>query len=414
MSDGRAQGMMSVEQRNFFWMLTGRSFSRLGDTFTFLALTLMIYDRTDSVMNVGTFLIITNLPAILLGPFIGVWVDRLNKRRVALFGELLRAAAVFSIPFLPNISYIYVLTFLSAMIGFVSKNAQTSMIPELFPREQLMSYNAKIASTVEIMGVVGPVLAGMLIGFWEYTPAFLLDGTTFLYSAFTLTMLNMANVTSKNNGESAARTSFFAEMAAGAKYLIGMPRVMNALMIMFTTMIVSGVFNVLLVAFSKDVVGVSDTEYGWIEAGLGAGFAIGAMLMNYGRSIDPLKWVRLSALIDGLFFLLLGFTNSFWTELLVIIGVGIASVIAMVAAPTMMQMEAQSEYIGRVIGFYQTVFMLGSVISMGLAGVVSSMFDMRGILQYGGGGIIVAAVLFSLKRLPRTDVQDTESAHASF
>lgn len=402
--------MMSVEKRNFFWMLTGRSLSRLGDTFTFLALTLMIYDKTDSVMNVGTFLITTNLPAILLGPFVGVWVDRLNKRRVALFGELLRAAVIFSIPFVPNISFIYVLTFLSSMIGFVSKNAQTSLIPELFPREQLMSYNAKIASTVEIMGVVGPVLAGMMIGLWDYTPAFLLDGTTFLYSAFTLTMLNMAHVTTKKSVETAERPSFFTEMAAGAKHLIGMPRVMNALAIMFTTMIVSGVFNVLLVAFSKDVIGVTDTEYGWIEAGLGAGFAIGAMLMNYGKNIDPLTWVRVSAVIDGLFFLLLGFSNSFWTELFAIVGVGIASVIAMVAAPTMMQMEAKSEFIGRVIGFYQTVFMLGSVISMGLAGVISSMFDMRDILTYGGGLIIVAAILFSLKRLPRSQVQDAESA----
>ncbi|MGB8956578.1 MAG: MFS transporter, partial [Tumebacillaceae bacterium] len=238
--------MMSVDKRNFFWMITGRSLSRFGDTFTFLALTLMIYDRTESVMNVGTFLITTSLPAILLGPFIGVWVDRLNKRRVALFGELLRAALIFTIPFLPNVLFIYVLTFLSSTIGFVSKNAQTSLIPELFPREQLMSYNAKIASTVEIMGVVGPVLAGMLIGFWDYTPAFLLDGTTFLYSAFSLTMLNMANVVAKKSAEAAERTSFFAEMAAGAKHLIGMPRVMNALAIMFTTMIVSGVFNVLL------------------------------------------------------------------------------------------------------------------------------------------------------------------------
>ncbi|MGB8956448.1 MAG: MFS transporter, partial [Tumebacillaceae bacterium] len=168
----------------------------------------------------------------------------------------------------------------------------------------------------------------------------------------------------------------------------------------------------LLVAFSKDVIGVTDTEYGWIEAGLGAGFAIGAMLMNYGKNIDPLTWVRISAVFDGLFFLLLGFTNSFWTELFAIIGVGVASVIAMVAAPTMMQMEAETEFIGRVIGFYSTVFMLGSVISMGLAGVVSSLFDMRDILIYGGGFIIVAALFFSLKRMPRTHAQDPESAQA--
>lgn len=363
-------------------------------------------------MNVGTFLISTQLPAILLGPFIGVWVDRLNKRRIALFGELLRACVIFAIPFLNDVTHIYILTFLSSMIGFISKTAQTSLIPELFPRDQLMSYNAKIASTVEVMGVVGPVLAGMMIGFWDYTPAFLLDGATFLYSALTLAMLNMTNVAKKAPAAGEERPSFLMEMTAGAKHLFGMPRVMNALAIMVTTMIVSGVFNVLLVAFSKDVVGVTDTEYGWLEAGLGAGFAVGAMLMNYGRNIDPLTWVRWSAVLDGLFFLLLGLTNSFWTELIAIFGVGVASVIAMVAAPTMMQIEAEPEYIGRVIGFYQTVFMLGNVVSMGLAGVVSTWFTMRDILIYGGGLIIVAAILLSLKRLPRPAQPTSESAQA--
>lgn len=409
---------MSTMQKNFWWMLTGRSVSKLGDTFSFLALSLMIFAKTGSALSVGQMMVAIYLPVLLLGPFAGVWVDRLNKRVLAIVCELVRAGVVLAIPFVPEVWHIYVLAFVSATIGFFSRTAQGALIPQLFPKDELRGYNAKIQTATEVMGIAGPVLAGIVIGFGSYTAAFVVDSATFLYSAITLLALNTAlkaadqsraatvesgsletaaaeeNSQAVASAATVARPSFFAELKDGARYMIGHPRILNTTLIMFSAMIVSGMFNVLLVVFSKDIIRVTDQQFGWLEAGIGLGLATGAWLMNYGKNVDLLTFVRVAAVIDGLLITVLGLTGSFWTELLVLVGIGIFSVIMMIAATTIMQTEADDAYMGRVLSFYNTAFMAGTVFSMALAGVVAEMVSVRDIFVYGG--LFTAGITFLL------------------
>jgi len=392
---------MTHVQRNFWLMLTGRSISKLGNTFTFLAMSLMIFAKTGSAMNVGTMMVATHLPVILLGPVIGVWVDRLNKRVTALVCELLRACIIFSVPFVPEVKYLYLLIFASAVVGFLSNTAQSSLAPSVFPKEELRGYNAKIQSVVQTMGIAGPVLAGMVIGFWSYTAAFIVDGMTFLISATTLMFLHVLPQERKaaTGGE---KSRFFAELAEGARYMVSQPRVMNATLMMFTTMIMGGMFNVLMIVFSKDVIRVTDQEFGWLEAGIGVGLALGAWLLNYGKHIDLMIFLRVALVFNGLLMVALGMVDSFYTELIVLVLIGVVSVVGITSAITILQTESDSAYIGRVLGFYDTVFMIGTVGSMAAAGIVASLFDLRDIFVYGGLMTSAVVVLLSLRRLPKT------------
>ncbi|ARU61588.1 hypothetical protein CBW65_11635 [Tumebacillus avium] len=395
---------MTGLQRNFWLMLTGRSVSKLGDTFHFLALALMIYAKTHSALSVGQVMVASYLPAILLGPFLGVWIDRLDKRRLAIACELTRACVVLSIPFLPNVYWIYLMTFVAAVVGFTSSNSQHALIAQLFPKQQLLGYNAKIQTSMQVMAIAGPILAGMVIGFWSYTAAFVVDALTFLFSATTLSLLTVAAKEAAKQGAGAKKKQFWAEFRAGARYMMQLPRVLNATAVMFTAMIVSGMFNVLLVVFSKDIIKVTDTQFGWLEAGIGLGLALGAITLTQVKNVDLLQVVRFGILVDALLIALLGTTESFYTEWLVLVGTGMFSVMAMIASATLIQSEAEQPYIGRVLGFYNTVFMAGTVGSMALAGVVEAWFSVREIFIYGGLLTAVATVLLSMKRLRKTDV----------
>lgn len=383
-------------------MLIGRSVSKLGNTFTFLAMSLMIFAKTGSAMNVGTMMVATHLPVILLGPVIGVWVDRLNKRMTALVCELLRAVLIFSVPFVPEVSYLYGLIFAAAVVGFLSNTAQNALAPDVFPVEELRGYNAKIQSVVQTMGIAGPVLAGMVIGFWSYTAAFIVDGMTFLISAITLMFLHVLPKERKADVQDAGeKPRFFAELAEGARYMVSQPRVMNATLLMFATMIMGGMFNVLMIVFSKDVIRVTDQQFGWLEAGIGVGLALGAWMLNYGKHIDLMIFLRVALMFNGLLMVAFGLVDSFYTELIVMVLIGIVSVIGITAAITILQTESDSAYIGRVLGFYDTVFMIGTVGSMAAAGIVASVFDLRDIFVYGGLLTTAVTILLSLRRLPK-------------
>ncbi len=394
---------MTELQRNFWLMMTGRSISKLGDTFHFLALSLMIYAKTGSALSVGQVMVASYLPMILLGPFLGVWIDRLDKRKLAITCELIRAGVVLSIPFLPHVYWIYTLTFVTAMVGFVSSTSQSGLVPQLFPKDQLLGYNAKIQTAMQAMAIAGPVLAGIVIGLWSYTAAFIVDSATFLYSATTLTLLSVsAKQLSKNTGAKKDR-QFWKELGEGARYMVKLPRVMNATAIMFTAMITSGMFNVLLVVFSKDIIKVSDLQFGWLEAGIGVGLAAGAATLNLCKKLDLLLIVRVGILVDAIFIAVLGTTNSFYTEWLTLVMIGMFSVMAMISAATIIQTEAEQAYMGRVLGFYNTVFMAGTVGSMALAGVVETWFSVRDIFIYGGLATALATLLLSMRRLRKAE-----------
>jgi MFS transporter, DHA3 family, macrolide efflux protein len=401
---------MTELQRNFWLTLAGRSVSKLGGTFNFLAMSLMIFAKTDSAMSVGQVMVATNLPMILLGPVIGVWVDRLNRRLLAMWCEIVRALLVLAIPFAPNMTGIVILAFFAAAVGFVSNTAQSTVVAQLFPREAMLGYNAKIQTAVQVMSVVGPVLAGIVIGFSSYTVAFAVDSATFLFSALTLALLAMPKLEAAPVAAAKEKTSFFGEMREGARYMAAQPRVMNAMVIMFTAMIVSGMFNVLFVVFSKDTIGVSDQQFGWLEAAIGVGLVLGAFLMNFFKKIDLLTYVRVGMILDALLIGALGFVGDFYTEWLVVVGFGICTVMAMIASGTIIQTETENAYMGRVNAFYNTVFMVGTVGSMALAGLFADWFDLRDIFLYGGVLTAAAIALLSLKRLPAPAPATAEKA----
>jgi DHA3 family macrolide efflux protein-like MFS transporter len=402
---------MTDLQRNFWLMLAGRAVSKLGDTFHFLALSLMIYAKTESALSVGQVMVASYLPTILLGPFLGVLVDRMDKRKLAITCELIRAGVVLAVPFAPQVAWIYLLTFVAATIGFISSTSQSGLIPQLFPREQLLGYNAKIQSAMQVMAIAGPVLAGIVVGFWSYTAAFVVDSATFLFSASTLMLLTVSANEAVQAEKRKNESNFLAEFCEGARYMMKLPRVLNATAIMFTAMIVGGMFNVLLVVFSKDIIRVTDAQFGWLEAGIGIGLAAGSALLNFAKKIDLLFIVRAGILADALLMAVLGTTDSFYTEWLTLVAIGITSVMAMIAAATVIQTEAEPKYVGRVFSFYQTVYMAGLVGSMMLGGVFEAWFPVRDIFIYGGLATAAATVLLSLKRLPKDVQVKAESQH---
>lgn len=361
----------------------------------------MIYAKTESALSVGQAMVATTLPMLIVGPLAGVWIDRLDKRKLAVICEILRGLTVLAIPFMPDVRLMYLFAFLSSMIGNISNTAQSALTPQLFPREEMLGYNAKIQTAIQTMGIVGPILAGLVVSMWGYTAAFVVDFATFVLSALTLALLIVPKWIAPSDTER-EKSQFWRELSEGATYMVRQPRVMNAILIMFTAMALSGMFNVLFIVFSKDIIAVTDRQFGWLEAGIGIGLALGAFLMNFTKRIDLLLFVRLGMIVDALLISALGYlVHSFYAEWVVVVGFGVCTVFAMIAAATIIQTETDPQYMGRVMGFYDTIFMAGTVLSMALAGVVETVFTVREIFIYGGLVTAGLIALLSLKRLPK-------------
>src|SRR5512142_1386310 len=97
--------------RNFSLMWSGQLVSTIGSSLTSLAASILVYRLTNSALSVGLMLMATAAPSILLGLVAGVFVDRVDRKRIMIASDLVRAIIVLAIPFLVphNILWLYLL-----------------------------------------------------------------------------------------------------------------------------------------------------------------------------------------------------------------------------------------------------------------------------------------------------------------
>src|SRR5215207_25635 len=121
-----------------FW--AGQTISNLGSSFTNFALPLLIFKLTGSALNLAIASATTFLPYLLFGLLIGAWVDRVDRKRLMIVTDLLRALLLASIPLLSALNmlsvwWIYLAGFLISTLTIGFNSAEFAAIPSLIKRD---------------------------------------------------------------------------------------------------------------------------------------------------------------------------------------------------------------------------------------------------------------------------------------
>lgn len=174
-------------QRDFTMVVIGQIISLFGNNILRYALPLYLLNMTHSAALYGTAMALSFLPMLLLAPVGGIVADRVNKRNVMVCLDFFTAAlALFcalsfeTLPLVPLL--IAVLMLLYGIQGAYQPTVQASL-PVLVPSERLMAGNAVINMVSSLAGVVGPVLGGVIFGFWGIKPVLYLSIVCFFISA---------------------------------------------------------------------------------------------------------------------------------------------------------------------------------------------------------------------------------------
>src|SRR3954462_3397550 len=127
--------------RDFRNLWIGLGLSSLGDWMGLLALTAMASASADSYAGknyaIATVLFLRVLPALIMGPIAGYVADRLDRRRVLIWGDYLRGALFLTIPLVGTLWWIFVVTVLVEAISLVWGPAKDATVPNLVPRHRL-------------------------------------------------------------------------------------------------------------------------------------------------------------------------------------------------------------------------------------------------------------------------------------
>ena len=372
------QVLAPLRVRDYRRLWVGQVISVVGDKVNQIAMAIMVFAVTNSVLQMGIMLGVTALPAALFGLPAGVYVDRWNRRITMIVSDLIRGAVVVAIPFVIRygVWWVYALAFLSSTVALFFLPAKRSLIPDLVPDSDLVAANSLDNASESIAELVGLGLGAGLVATIGYAWAFTLDGITFLLSA-----IMIASIGFRQERLPFAETEpdFLAETVAGvsAIWTNDVLRQLSGIYItsaMFASAAIAVVYALALKTFAAGAPGIA-----LLDAATAVGMLLGAALI--GRSAPGHLGVKFLGGLTafGVAFATVGFAGSIWIAMVLLMLAGVANMFFFIPATTLFQTRVDASVRGRVLAANTTGTRISMVIGIIAAGALGERYPIKSV-----------------------------------
>jgi MFS family permease len=418
-SEQRPASVPLVRHPDFLKLWTGETVSQLGSQVSQLAIPFVAL----GILNASTFEIallnvVEMLPFMLIGLVAGVWVDRLRRRPILIAGDLGRAALLATIPigYLLNVLTIIQLYVVGASVGALTvffDVAYQSYLPSIVERDQLQEGNAKLEISRAGAQVVGPGLAGVLIGIVRAPFAVALDALSFLGSGlFILWIRRPEPPPGRHRADGAPGPDFRAEMAEGLRWVLGSPYLRSIAACTGSSNLFSSITFAVLLVFAVRMMGMTAEGIGLAFSIGSLGALLGAVSANrISQRLGVGRTIVLFAAIGGppeiiLALAPLGTAQPVLVGLVALVGFfgGLGSVVYNVAQVSFRQAITPTRLQGRMNATMRWIVWGTMPIGGVVGGLLGTFVGVRETVLLGGigGSLVFLPVLFSPVRGIRT------------
>lgn len=394
--------------RNFMLLWIARLVSRLGDWLLDIALPILVYNLTGSAVALGGIVAVEVLPTIFLAPFAGALVDRVERKKVLTFTNILLGLSVLLLLLVRDTTYlpiIYVVAVINSCLGTLLTPAQSALLPEVVPDHQLTQANSVMALTLQTTRFVGPMLGGIVLAVAAPTVLFTLDAISFLLAALLVASLKHNSGSQKEDKlESFERkaTTIVQDIRDGFA-IVWQSRALQVVIGLGTVMMLSaGVVMTVLLVFVVQVLKGTESTYGYILSAQGAGMIVGGILtMTVLSRYTPATLFTIFSAIFGLLFLVVSVSSNLLLSGLGVGGMGLCMAVITICTQTLMQTMVPNEFRGRVFATIDAVTSVAVLLGAGVGGVLTDIVGVRTVLILAAIIACVAACIPVLANLPR-------------
>ena len=380
----------------FLLLWAGQFVSQMGDRLAALAFPWLVYSSTGSALGTGAVFALYTLPYVLFGAFAGVAVDRLDKRRLMVAVDLIRAALVFAVPLVATRSLpaVYVLSFAMATAGVFFEPAKLAILPEIVTPGRLLRANSLFSTSENLTEILGWAVAGLLLASVSTSVAFRLDAVTFAVSAAALLLMRYRAPLRAAADHTVS--AFLAELRDGFRFL-ARDRGLRANTVMVVVCVAGlGAAYPLTFLFAIDVLDGGAGAFGALEAAVGAGFLAGSLaLVAFASHVRKGRAMIIGLGVMGACLALVATTESVWVAAVPLAVFGIANAIVLIAVDTYLQQVVPPGMRGRVLGTRFTITQGTYALSVLAGGALAGVVDVR-ILFIVAGAIVAVSSLVGL------------------
>ena len=378
---------------NYRHYILGWFFAMVGTQVQGIAIGWEIYQRTGQALSLGLVGLAQALPTIVLALPAGYLADRFDRRRVVIFsllGMTLTSLGLAALSLAKGaVVLMYGLLLLDASFMTLGRPAKAALVPQLVPREVFPMAVTWNSSLMQMAGVVGPALGGLVV-MVSVPFAYGLSAASTLFFIALLTRVDLRAAPKK------AERASLQNLLAGIRF-VWRTRLILSLMALDMFAVLLGGAVYLLPIFAEDILRVGPQGFGWLRAAPAAGAFCMALLLAY---LPPMRHAGRNLLLAvagfGVVTILFGLSESFWFSLAMLTLTGAFDNISMVVRQTLIQLLTPDRMRGRVLAV-NYVFIGASNELGGLeSGLVAHWFGPVISVVSGGIGTILVALATAL------------------
>ncbi|MGR3762788.1 MFS transporter [Rossellomorea sp. NS-SX7] len=392
-----------------FLLLMGIGLSNVGAWIFLIALNLIVLDETGSALAVGILYVLKPLAALVTNTWAGSLIDRLNKRGLMVFLDILRAVLVAVLPFISSIPLMYAVVFVINMGSAVFYPASMTYMTKLIPREKRQRFNALRSLIGSGAFIVGPAIAGVLFIIGTPEMALYLNAAAlFLSGLITLLLPNL-------EGDSLANSEKFSFELIKADWRVVKDFSRRFIYVMvvyllFSCMIVmTAAVDSLEAAFSKEVLGLSNSTYGYLVSIAGAGFLVGALVnIAIADKVRDIHLIAFGSVMVSAGYIVYSFSGGFVAAAVGFSLLSFSLAFAETGFDTFIQERIPVEVMGRVSSMYgwlEGVLVIAATVSIGAG---AELLSIRGVVIAGAVVMLIVTVFLCIYTLNRLRVKPLE------
>jgi MFS family permease len=400
----------ALRHRNFKLFFFGQSTSMIGTWMTRLATTWLVYHLTHSALLLGIVSFVGQIVSFLIGPFAGVWVERLNRRKLLVWTQAAAAAqslamAALTLAHVINLWEIIALTALQGVINaFDMPGRQSFLFNMVEDRNDLSNAIAINSSMANGARLIGPAIAGLIIGAFGEGWCFLIDGISYFAVIASLLLMRIESPSLAKNVRHSALT-MFEQIREGWEYVRAFRPIRTILLLFALVSLMGFSYSVILPIFAGHVLQGGATTLGWLTGASGVGALVSALSLAVRKSVIGLtRMVQIATAVLGVALILFGLSHVLWLSLLLMAFVGFGLMQCASASNTVIQSLVTDDKRARVMSYYTMAFFGAAPFGSLLAGAMAHWIGAPYTVMFTGAFCVAGSIWFTFD-LPRVDAE---------
>jgi MFS transporter, DHA3 family, macrolide efflux protein len=268
--------------KKFFILWSSQAASLFGSAIVGFSLAWYLARETGSATILSTAMLVNYLPAILLGPFIGPFIDRWDRKKIMIFSDLFTAflTLVLVVLFFTDtiqVWHIYAIMAGRAAGGACQYPALQAAIPMIVPEKQLSRINGLLMMLRGAISLVAPVAGAFLMEALDMQWVLSVDIITAIIAVGCLLPLAIPKLPPK---DLPAKPSYLSELKQGFRYVISWRGLAYLVVLAVLINFLATPVTALLPLFVKNNLGGDVLKLGWLQTASGAGIIAGGLILG--------------------------------------------------------------------------------------------------------------------------------------